>query len=223
MGMFNSAKEYNVVNEKSIAKCQEYSENADQLASLINQLVFKVVSTGIRKYFPDDVEERECLNITVGRNDKSINFDFGLSIVDTFFLNAIANMLKLVTVSIRTKEGKYLRTEDRLYYGDTELECIPFSFPSNAIKELKRDSFSKPALTSYLRTKKEETINGILYSVLCSIRSDFYIPECFEYFCAEFGYDTNSRQAEKTFQGCQVQAKKLRSIFNESDIDCMPS
>jgi hypothetical protein len=127
-----------------------------------------------------------------------------------------------VPTNIRTMEGKYLRTEDRLYYGDTKLDYIPF--PSNVMKELKNDNrFSRPALTNYLRTKKEETINGILYSVLCSIRSDFYIPDTFDEFCADFGYDTDSRQAEKTFNACIVQSKKLKTLFSESDIDCMPS
>lgn len=36
----------------------------------------------------------------------------------------------------------------------------------------------------------------------------------FEEFCSEFGYDTDSRKAYKTYKACQTAAKKLERIYS---------
>jgi hypothetical protein len=38
----------------------------------------------------------------------------------------------------------------------------------------------------------------------------------FAEWCAEYGYDTDSRQAEHTFKVCQRQAKKLRAFLGSA-------
>lgn len=46
-----------------------------------------------------------------------------------------------------------------------------------------------------------------------------YCAENFEDFCSEFGYDTDSRSAEKTFKDCLDQSKNLQMIFNDEELD----
>ena len=38
----------------------------------------------------------------------------------------------------------------------------------------------------------------------------------FEDWCSDFGYDADSRKAEKTFKVCEHQAKRLRSFLGDS-------
>ena len=54
-----------------------------------------------------------------------------------------------------------------------------------------------------------------LYSILTCIRSEFYCPDTFEYFCSEFCYGTDSIKAEKLFRNCMEQSKKntLEAFF----------
>jgi hypothetical protein len=55
------------------------------------------------------------------------------------------------------------------------------------------------------------------YNVLACISSDIYTPETFEEFCAEYGYDADSRKAEKTFKRADRLARRLRAFFHEDE------
>jgi len=39
----------------------------------------------------------------------------------------------------------------------------------------------------------------------------------FEDWCAEYGYDTDSRSAERTFNACEKQAEELKQFINDPD------
>ncbi len=76
-----------------------------------------------------------------------------------------------------------------------------------------------------LRKEKwlKEFMNDLLYSCLTSCRSDFYCSKSFEDFCGEYGYDTDSKKAEKTWKACLEQSAKLERIFTAEEIECLPS
>lgn len=46
-----------------------------------------------------------------------------------------------------------------------------------------------------------------------------YDPGTFEDFCGEFGYDTDSRKAEKTYFAVQEEWKKVRTFFSADEIE----
>lgn len=50
----------------------------------------------------------------------------------------------------------------------------------------------------------------IVYSVLCSVGLDVHCPETFEDFCADYGYDEDSREAFQLFEACAKHARELR-------------
>lgn len=56
------------------------------------------------------------------------------------------------------------------------------------------------------------------YAVLACAGSDLSCPEEFDEFCAEFGYDTDSRKAEKTFRLCAAFGRKLRAFFDNEEM-----
>jgi hypothetical protein len=51
------------------------------------------------------------------------------------------------------------------------------------------------------------------YDVLAAITK--YDPEDFENFCANYGYDTDSRKAEKTYFAVQKEYKHVVNMFND--------
>ena len=77
-------------------------------------------------------------------------------------------------------------------------------------------------LQSLEREKKKE-IEGFLYSVLCCIKSDGFIPDNFTDFCYEFGYNEDSIKDSKLFLECLEQKKKIKKIFTEKELEFLPS
>ena len=64
---------------------------------------------------------------------------------------------------------------------------------------------------------------GLLYSVLACAGSDYYCPDAFGEFCADFGYDEDSRKAEEAFHSCRKQARGLRQAIDEKVVHSFPS
>ena len=65
--------------------------------------------------------------------------------------------------------------------------------------------------------------SGLLYDGLACCGSDYYIPTSFSEFCAEFGYNEDSLRDRETFINCKEQQSKLQYIFQDDEIDCLPS
>jgi len=59
------------------------------------------------------------------------------------------------------------------------------------------------------------------YSVLACISSDIYCPDTFADFCSDYGYDEDSRTAEKQFRACSRFAKQLRAFFTPDEIKAL--
>lgn len=51
------------------------------------------------------------------------------------------------------------------------------------------------------------------------IRYDAQTPDTFEDFCAAYGHDNDSREAERTFKRCRAFAEKLQRFFDEDEIE----
>jgi hypothetical protein len=69
---------------------------------------------------------------------------------------------------------------------------------------------------------KNQVKADLLYSILACISSDYYIPDTFEDFCHEFGYDTDSMKAESIYHDCLFQSKQLKKVFTDAEIQCLP-
>lgn len=72
--------------------------------------------------------------------------------------------------------------------------------------------------TRYNQEKEQKEVkNDLLYSFLCCVGSEIYCPILFEDFCLEFGYDEDSRQAEKIHKKClEFKGKLLKAGFSEN-------
>ena len=86
----------------------------------------------------------------------------------------------------------------------------------------KRKSMSVYFSLGYGHEGKQPT----LVDVLCCLALDASTieqAESFESWADEFGMDTDSRDAEKTFKHCRKQAKRLRSFLGDSMFDTLLS
>lgn len=66
---------------------------------------------------------------------------------------------------------------------------------------------------------REQVREGMLYSVLCSIGCEYDTPTTFDDFCAEYGYDNDSRKAYNLWERCAIHAKQLRECLDLSDAE----
>ena len=83
-------------------------------------------------------------------------------------------------------------------------------------RQISADFFMGPALC------EEPTPGDVLSSLLLDASSAENARD-FEDFCAEFGYDTDSRRAERIYRACEAMAPKVRAFLGElydDAIDC---
>jgi hypothetical protein len=62
---------------------------------------------------------------------------------------------------------------------------------------------------------REPELSNVL-GCLASDASGVENASGFEDWCAEYGYDTDSRKAERTFRACEREAKRLQAFLGES-------
>ena len=74
--------------------------------------------------------------------------------------------------------------------------------------------------------KINEFKTGMLYSILACCSCDYWCEEDFDYWCSDYGYTfDNEREYIKVksiHHKCLDQSRKLKKIFSESEIDCLP-
>lgn len=70
---------------------------------------------------------------------------------------------------------------------------------------------------SVYATQRNETPS--VYDVLSTIQK--YDPGTFENFCGDFGYDEDSRKAEKTYQAVQDEYNNIKRLFSSAELEEM--
>ena len=77
---------------------------------------------------------------------------------------------------------------------------------------------------SFQKSKdKKVFMNDLLYSCFACLSSEYYCPIDFDEFCADFGYDSDSIKAKSTWELCLKQSSKLQKVFNEEEVQFLPS
>jgi hypothetical protein len=75
---------------------------------------------------------------------------------------------------------------------------------------------TKPAPVSFRKAAKPKRKTPTAYDVLAGVTK--YDPGRFEDFCADFGYDTDSREAERTYHAVCDEYRKVRSFFTSDEM-----
>lgn len=64
---------------------------------------------------------------------------------------------------------------------------------------------------------------NVYYDVLCDCKINYNVPENFDEFCSEFGYNNDSMKDYKLHEECLKHNKLIKIIFDENIIDALPS
>lgn len=144
-----------------------------------------------RKYFPDDKETRDVYDIKIMRGSRVWSFEFGNSIAYSEFV--------AVYGIIRYK--------------------IPSEMRTKTLAEIKR--YVRMNLQSYFGTVGSDKIimpkPPTEYNVLSCLTK--YDPGSFEDFCNEFGYDPDSKTADRVYEAVKNEWLNVCRIWNDSEIE----
>lgn len=80
---------------------------------------------------------------------------------------------------------------------------------------LRRSGDQRRSITIYYSMGSAHVGEPCAADVLSSLLLDASGPEDFTDWCGDYGYDTDSRRAERTFKACQVIARKLRRFLGD--------
>lgn len=141
------------------------------------------------KHFDDDKENRDIYNVTITRGNRKFSFKFGNSLNDSGFYFTVGR-------KHYDLDRKYLESKN-LVFVCKQIDC---SFTPTC----KADIIHKPVKPNN-------------YDILCCLTK--YDPGSFDNFCSEFGYDTDSKKAEKTYNAVLDEYKNVCALFTDDEIN----
>lgn len=144
-----------------------------------------------RRYFPGDKEARDVYEIEIKRGQRVWKFKFGNSITDSEFVAVYGKSRYKIPSEMRTKSN----SEIALY--------VKWNLQSD-FGTVKADHIKRPVPPSE-------------YSVLaCLTKCD---PGSFEDFCSEYGYDSDSKTADRVYAAVKEEWLNVCRIWNDSEIE----
>jgi hypothetical protein len=143
------------------------------------------------KYFDDDVDNRDIYNITLTRGNRVYTFEFGQSIINSGFY---------------------------AIYGKTKYQ-IPCDKLDKTKAEIRR--YVKQFYNWNFGTSHKDVIHypksPTAYDVIACLTK--YDVGSFEDFCSEYGYDTDSRKAEKTYNAVCEEWLHVQKLWNDDELE----
>jgi hypothetical protein len=143
------------------------------------------------RHFEDDKEDRDIYKVTLIRGSRKMTIMFGQSL-------KCSGKYRIVDSIVRAKEG---------------ITCF------NSDEQLKKLKAKYKAAYGQFWQENEKFEGPSAYAILCGLSKDD--PESFEDFCRNFGYDTDSRKAEKIYKVVQKEFNDLCTLFNEEEMDML--
>ncbi len=144
-------------------------------------------------HFEGDARKRDIYSIYIKRGARGFSFDFGQSLNDSG--------VKIVN----TNNNKTRRV---------------FDIKDVTNKDGKVDRHKIESLLKYSLIPSEKIVmpkKPTNYSILaCLTKHD---PETFEDFCSNFGYDTDSKRAQFTYEAVKSEYVSLCALFNETEMN----
>jgi len=143
------------------------------------------------KHFDNDKEDRDIYTCTLKRGNREFTFPFGNSLNDSGFYYT---------------KGKQKINIDRKYLGSKNVGSIVKSMDWNFLNNGKSDTIHYP-----------KTPNA--YDILTCLTK--YDPGSFADFCSEYGYDEDSRTAERTYRAVVEEFTKLSTLYSDTEMEQM--
>lgn len=145
------------------------------------------------KYFDDDKEARDIYSVTLKRGSRQFTFNFGQSLNNSGIKIVNRNNGKTMRTFAPSKQfdknGKFDALKFKLTCGWQISSCDLIVLP-------------KPPTN---------------YDILACLTK--YDPGIFEDFCSEFGYDTDSIRAEKTYNAVKNEYMNVINLYSDTEIE----
>lgn len=144
-------------------------------------------------HFNNDTSTRDIYEITLKRGTRNYTFNFGQSIMDSqYYQDSIKE--RTYTLNGQNRTGNYIIHD---------ISKFIKAFPNGGSQKLK------------LVKGKEPT----LYDILTCLTK--YDVGTFENFCSEFGYDEDSRSAEKTYNAVVKEYESMCRLFSDEELEVL--
>ena len=147
-------------------------------------------------YFEDDTETRDIYLITLKKGEREYKFNFGNSIQNSIKFKIIQGYLS--NDILKVFKGKNWNTKG--FNRKEELGKTRTCFIGSGKYWEENKDFSEPRA----------------YDVLSCLTS--YEPGTFEDFCDNFGYEEDSRKAEKTYKAVLEEWQNLKMLYTDKDL-----
>lgn len=170
----------------------QYEQAAQTVAKAFN-LEMKVEFLKNDFHFQGDKDKRDIYKITLKRGQREYSFNFGQSINNSGFYAQYG-------------KSKYFIPMDKISLSDYELKIYVKYNLQNDFGNVKNDKIIKP-------------IKPTLYDVLSCLQK--YDVGSFEDFCSEFGYDEDSRSAEKIYKAVVKEFEAMERLFTNEELEIL--
>lgn len=170
----------------------KYSEAAELVAKEFGiKMTAEFVAN--KKHFDDDEEDRDVYSITLCVGSRSYKFKFGQSLNDSgFYVLQGKRKTYLDRTKIKTRQDAIMHINALAGQG--------FVFDANI------DTIHFPVVPT-------------MYDILTCLTK--YDPDSFENFCSEYGYDTDSRKAEKTYNAVCDEWLNVSRLFSDEQLEVL--
>lgn len=130
------------------------------------------------------------------------------------YIQQAQNFLEKTGTKFESKFKKFgsMEWDKSSLYGYTKLDSLHHDFIVKINRKLEEIKPKK-----VLKNQKNEIVNPSEYDVLTCLTK--YDAGTFENFCGDFGYDTDSRSAERTYKAVVIEWENVSKLFSESEIE----
>lgn len=172
---------------------KDYDKQAAEFLKKTNTTINKVFSHN-GKHFANDEQVRDIYIVTIKRGNRQFNFNFGQSIIKS--------------KKFQDKLNKRLFTANGKSAGNHNYKYL---YPENFPKTKAEERFGDFNIIEGEVPKE--------YDILTCLTK--YDPGTLEDFCSEFGYDIDSKSAEKTYLAVKEEWKNVQTIWTDKEIELL--
>jgi hypothetical protein len=170
----------------------DYEKQAEDFLKKCNTEI-SIVFLKHDKYFSDDKDTRDIYEITLKRGERKYTFTFGQSL----------NKSGIKIVNQNTSKTMRTFAPSKRFEKNGKFNLMLFKYGCGW----------QFASCDIVVQPKAPTAYDIL---ACLTKHN---PGTFEDFCSEFGYDTDSRRAEKTYNAVKDEYLNLCALFNGNEME----
>ena len=158
-------------------------------------------------HFDNDKFKRDIYNITLTRGNRCFSFEFGQSNVNSQYYFD------------KTSKRKY--TEGKEYFESIDIGNTKKHYKNRFLSFISNSSMFVRSINDTKALKRlgllKEGTKPTEYDILSRLTK--YDPDTFESFCDDFGYDTDSKSAEKNYNSVVNEYKNVAMLWNDSEIE----